>query len=121
MMHYHPLFSKVSTSSTIANSELSWYSPGKVMCLRISGDYAVEDSRQFNAAIIEELDQSPDDLVLLIDATEMNRPYHFDQIRATQTYKDHRKLKRIYIAAGDHLVKLALMIIFNLSRAQLHV
>lgn len=91
------------------------------MCLRISGDYAVEDSRQFNAAIIEELDQSPDDLVLLIDATEMNRPYHFDQIRATQTYKDHRKLKRIYIAAGDRLVKLALMIIFNLSRAQLHV
>lgn len=110
-----------SSTGTDTSVALSWHVPGRVMCLRINGDYRVEDSRQVNAAIIEELDQSQDDLVLLIDATVMNRPYHFDQIRATQTYKDHRKLKYIYIAAGDRLVKLALMIIFNLSRAHLNV
>lgn len=102
-----------------AHSELSWYLPGKVMCLRISGDYALEDSTRINAAIIEELEQSPNDLSLLIDATEMTRPYHFSQLRTTQNYKDHHRLQHLYIVTGDRLVKLALMIIFNVSRAQL--
>lgn len=110
-----------SSTGNDTSFALSWHIPGRVMYLRINGDYRVEDSRQVNAAIIEELDQSPDDLVLLIDATVMNRPYHFDQIRATQTYKDHWKLQSIYVVTKDRLVKLALIIIFNISRAHLHL
>lgn len=111
-------------SSTIEShtaSDLSWYFPGKAICLRISGDYTLEYSRQVNSTIIEELEQSQEDLILLIDATAMNRPYNFDQIRATQIYMDHQKLKHIYVVTKDRLVKLAMMIVFNVSRAHLHL
>lgn len=100
---------------------LSWYVPGKVLRLYIPGDYSLEDSRFVNALILRELDQSQDDLILLIDATQMNRPYNFDQIRATQTYQNHPKLKYIYTATADRVVKLGMLIIFNISRAQLHL
>ncbi|MBL8131331.1 MAG: hypothetical protein JNL42_05705 [Anaerolineae bacterium] len=104
-----------------AHAELFWHMPGKVMCLRITGDYTLEHSREINATLTDELDQCHDELVLLIDAAAMNRPYHFDQIRTSQTYRDHPRLKHIYVATKDRLVKLALMIIFNISRAHLHV
>jgi hypothetical protein len=51
----------------------------------------------------------------------MNRPYNFNEIRAAQTYMDHRQLKNIYVATNDRLVKLAMMVIFNMGRAYLHV
>lgn len=111
----------LSTAESCTHPELSWYLPGKVMCLHISGDYTLEDSRQINATIIEELEHRQEDLVLVIDAMKMNRPYHFDQIRATQTYMDHQHLKHIYAVTTDRVVKLALMIIFNISRAHLHL
>jgi hypothetical protein len=103
------------------DSELSWYFPGKAMRLRISGDYPLESSLKINSAIIEELEKSQGDLTLLIDATEMNRPYNFDQIRGSQSYMDHQNLRHICIVTRDRLVKLAMMVIFNTSRAQLHM
>lgn len=111
----------LSTAGSCTHSKLSWYLPDKVIYLHISGDYTLEDSRQVNTAIIEELEHRQEDLVLVIDAMEMNRPYNFDQIRSTQTYMNHQNLKHIYAVTTDRVVKLALMIIFNISRAQLYL
>lgn len=101
--------------------ELSWRVPGKVLSLSLSGKYTVENAKAVNQLITKELDQSQSPLLLVIDALNMERPYHFDSIRALQTYMDHQNLKHIYIVAADKVVKLSMMVIFNLSRARLHM
>ena len=101
--------------------ELTWHVPGKVLLLRISGEYSVEDARHTNTQLLAHLDASTDNLYILINAMEMIRPYNFVAIRNTLTFMDHAKLKSIYVAASDRLVKLSMMVIFNLSRAGLHI
>ncbi|MEL6525609.1 MAG: hypothetical protein AAFQ07_07860 [Chloroflexota bacterium] len=51
----------------------------------------------------------------------MQRPYNFGEVRATQHYIDHQRLGGIYVATRDHLIKLSMMVIFNLSRANLFI
>jgi len=100
---------------------LTWHESNKALWLTLSGDYLPEEAKEVNRLILEELDQSQSSLLLLIDATRMNRSYRFSDIRAVQTFMDHLKLKSIYVAADDRLVKLSMMIIFNLSRASLYI
>jgi hypothetical protein len=99
--------------------ELSWYIPDRVLSLGISGKYTLEDARQVNLLILQELDRISKPLILFIDAMGMQRPDNFQGIRSTQTYMNHQKLKRIVVAANDRVVKLAMMVIFNISRADL--
>ena len=101
--------------------ELSWRVPGKVLSLSLSGTYTLEAAEEVNRLINDKLDASQSPLMLVIDALEMERPYHFDRIRAIQTYMDHQNLKHIYIVAADNVVKLAWLVIFNLGRARLQV
>ena len=100
--------------------ELNWQVPDKVLFLRLSGDYVLDDAREVNRLITKELDARQEALSLLIDVTEMNRPVNFVGIRTVQTYMQHRNLQHIYIAASDRLVKLAMIVIFNLGWAYLH-
>ena len=97
--------------------ELSWHIPGKVMLLSLSGEYSLEDAKAVNLSIMDELARSRVPLMLLIDAAQMARPLNFQELRATQTYMDHGNLKRIVVVAHDRLVKLAMMVIFNLGHA----
>lgn len=101
--------------------ELSWYIPNRILYLSILGDYALDDARLVNRNIIEELENSPHDLMLFIDGMEMKRLHNFQEIRSSQEYMDHPKLKRIFVATNDRLVKLAMMVIFNLSHAYLTI
>ena len=101
--------------------ELNWHVPDKVLFLRLSGDYLLDDAREVNRLITKELDARQEALSLLIDVTEMNRPVNFVGIRTVQTYMQHRNLQHIYIAASDRLVKLAMIVIFNLGWAYLHM
>jgi chromosome condensin MukBEF MukE localization factor len=71
--------------------------------------------------VTRELDQSNAQLSILIDVRKMRRPVNFVNIRATQTFMDHRKLQHIYVAASDRLVKLSMIVIFNLGKAYLHM
>lgn len=100
--------------------ELSWYVPDKVLCLSLSGDYSVQEAKQANQLIVDELARCQSPLSLLIDAGKMRRPYNFQELRVTQTYMDHDMLKRIVVVAEDRLVLLAMMVIFNLGRAYLN-
>ena len=97
---------------------LSWYLP-RVLQLTITDDYTLEDVNTVNEQINEELDDAKSNLLLLIDVSKMNRPYNFTVIRDRQTFKDHHNLQHIYVVASDNIIKLAMMVIFHLSRAQL--
>ena len=101
--------------------ELSWRIPGKVLSLSLSGTYTLEAAEEVNRLINDRLNASQSPLMLLINALEMDRPYHFERIRALQTYMDHENLKNIYIVAVDNVVKLSLLVIFNLGRARLQL
>ncbi len=100
---------------------LNWHTPGKVLQLTLSGDYPVEEAQEVNDVILSVLTKTNSPHFLLIDATQMTRPRNFKAIRAVQNYMDHRQLKHIYVVTTDNLVKLAMMVIFNLSRATLHM
>lgn len=101
--------------------ELSWYAPHVALYLRIEGNYSLQEAQEVNSLLLPELDHSPDNLVLVLDATNWQHPINLDQIRNSQTYKDHPKLKHIYVVAKDDSAALATQIIFNISRACLHV
>jgi hypothetical protein len=101
--------------------ELTWHTPHKVLLLTLHGNYTVENAGKVNQLITDELDRSKTALIILIDAVEMNRPYNFEYIRAVQTFMNHRQLKHIVIVCGDRLIKLAMLVIFNLATAHLSI
>jgi hypothetical protein len=101
--------------------ELGWHIPDEVLLLTLSGDYPVNEAKEVNRLILDQLQQADKQLSVLIDAMALNRPYNFSEIRAVQTFMDHDKLAHIYVSAGDRLVRLAMMVIFNFSRAYLHL
>lgn len=112
-----------SNTSLAKNStyELDWYRPGKILHLKLSGNYQEKDAAMVNKVIETELAKAREPLFLLIDAMQLQRPHNFKSVRSAQTFMDHKSLKHIYVAAGDRLVKLAMMVIFNLSRAPLTI
>ncbi|MEO1288218.1 MAG: hypothetical protein AAFV93_10650 [Chloroflexota bacterium] len=101
--------------------ELAWHIEDQALLLTISGHYTLLDARDANKHILDMLEKSSNTLALLIDATTMQRPYNFGEIRATQHYMDHQRLDGIYVATRDRLIKLSMMVIFNLSRANLFI
>lgn len=101
--------------------ELSWQVYGEVLLLSISGNYTLEDAKEADILINQKLNDSQGNLSLFIDAMNMDRPLNFQQIRESQTYMDHQRLARIFVVASDKLIKLSMMVIFHLARAQFRV
>ncbi len=101
--------------------DLAWHTLNRVLILTIQGDYALDDAQVVNRLVLDQLNLCQSPLSIIIDARKMSRPYNFNEIRAAQTYMDHRQLKHIYTVAGDPVVKLAMMVIFNLCRAHFHI
>lgn len=101
--------------------KIDWYEPERALLLRITGEYSLEDAKSANKQLIEDLDNAEQRIYVLIDAMTMARPHNFVEIRGAQSFMDHKNLKSIYVAANDRLVKLSMMVIFNLSRAGLHI
>jgi hypothetical protein len=114
-MNMAPLQSTHITSACT----LTWDVPDKILLLTIIGDYTPTAATTVNAQIKAALDEAQTPLILLIDAMQMARPYYFPQIRATQTFINHRKLYHLVVGTNDKLVMLAMMIIFNLSTCPL--
>ena len=97
--------------------KLTWQIPRKALRLSLSGEYTIANAKEVNQQISEMLDENNSAAALLIDATAMKPSYGFDQIRASQKYMDHPKMKLILVASKEKLVTLSLMIIFNSGRA----
>lgn len=98
--------------------ELSWEIPGRLLALRLNGHYTIEEAEIVNQVITEKLNQADERLMLLVDGTNMKRPYNFEMIRSSQTYMNHKNLKMLFVIAEDKLIRLSLMVIYNLSKAQ---
>ncbi len=100
---------------------VSWYVEDRIILLSIIGDYSAADAKAANHEISDILDNTDRPLLLLIDASRMDRPFNFQRIRALQTFMNHQRLKHIFVVADDKLVTLAMMVIFNMGRAYLHM
>lgn len=100
---------------------LIWHIQNEALLLTLSGDYPIHEAKTVNNLILDELEQTQTPLSLLINAMQLNRLYNFADIRSVQTFMDHPMLKNILVASDDRLVKLAMMVIFNLSRANLYI
>ena len=98
--------------------KLSWKLPGQVMTLNINGHYAIDEAQAINQIITDELEKTSGGLMLVIDASDMKRPVNFEMIRASQTFMDHEKLTMLIVVAKDKLIRLSLMVIFNLTKAK---
>jgi len=99
--------------------ELVWHTKGKVLLLTLEGAYLLEDAIKVNELVLDQLEQAQTPMILLIDAMKHNPPHNFADIRATQTFQDHHMLSNILVLTDDRIIKLAMMIIFNLSKANL--
>lgn len=97
--------------------KLTWQIPRKALLLTLSGEYTLANAKEVNQQITDLLDENNSAAILLIDATAMKPSYGFDQIRASQKYMDHPKMKTILVASKEKLVTLSMMIIFNAGRA----
>lgn len=97
--------------------QLSWHLPDQVLALSLSGEYTLPEAEEVNDFVGRELKRVKRPITLLIDATHMERPHNFQELRAAQTYMYHRYLDHIMVASNDKVIKLAMMIIFNMSRA----
>jgi len=97
--------------------QLSWHIPDQVLALDISGEYTLNEAEAVNTIVGRELKQVKRPITIIIDATYMERPRNFQELRAAQNYMHHRYLDHIMVASDDKVIKLAMMIIFNMSRA----
>lgn len=100
--------------------QLTWHIPEKVLLLTLTGEYSLQDAKDVNLHILHEIEQSAGSIILLIDVLQMNRPFNFTNIRDAQTYISHPRLQDIFVITDDRLMKLAMIVIFNLTRAHLH-
>lgn len=97
--------------------KLTWHDPGKVLLLTLTGDYSFAEAKEVNEQMLDYLDSCQQPLRLLIDTIHMSRPHNFNEIRTAQTFMNHLQLKSITIVTHDRLVKLSMMVIFNMGRA----
>lgn len=94
--------------------------PRKVLYLVLCGHYTLDEAMEVNRLICEELDKSQSSLNIFIDVTQMQKPYNFSAIRNVQTFINHPQLFSIFVISEDRLMRLSMMVIFNLALAQLH-
>lgn len=95
--------------------------PQKVLYLVLSGDYTLDEAMEVNRLICDELDKNQSPLNIFIDVTQMQKPYNFSTIRNVQTFINHPQLFCIFVISDDRLMRLSMMVIFNLAQAQLHL
>ena len=101
--------------------ELNWHMPGKVLYLVLSGHYTHDEAEKVNQLIHDELDKNQTSLNIFIDVTRMQKPHNFATIRNAQTFINHPRLHCIFVIAEDRLMRLSMMVIFNLAQAQLYL
>jgi|GEM_PF-5119455 len=101
--------------------ELSWDTDNTIIVVKLWDDYTIADSKSLAQQILEILEDAPYPMSLVIDAIQLLPPRHFTDLRTTQNYMYHDMLERIYIATGNRVVKLSMLMIFNLGNVPFKV
>jgi len=107
-------------TATRAGYKLSWLIPQRVMYLRLSGTTTLEELENINRFISSGLEETSEQVALVIDATDSNGfAVGIDQLRASQRYGQHPRLKSIIVLGTNKLIRLMLVIVFNVATASL--
>jgi anti-anti-sigma regulatory factor len=97
--------------------KLFWRSSDRVLILTLSGEISLEDFSQVSEDIEVMLKSVSDPLVLMIDATQVRLSKNgLSQIRKSQSYADNKLIEHLFIVASDKIIRLTLLLVFNLSR-----
>lgn len=99
--------------------KVTWHN--RALVLTLSGHYTVDEAAEANQFILNYINQSQAQFCIIIDTTEMNRPFNFGDIRKAQTFMDSSQISHICIVSGDRLIRLSMMVIFNLCKARVHL
>ena len=99
-----------------------WLLPQQVLCVELEGALSLDDFNKINQAIIDHLGDETENrrVGLVVDATRPSQiPQLVAQLRVSQTYVLRRDLKFILIAGQNKLMRLLMMLTFNLCRPSL--
>jgi len=102
--------------------QIFWRVPQQLLCLELEGDLSITDFNYINQAVIDHLgvETANRPVALVVDIT---RPGHIStavaQLRETQTYVLRRDLSVILVVGNNKLLRLMLLLTFNLCRPSL--
>jgi hypothetical protein len=99
-----------------------WHVPQQVIYMEIAGDLNLNDFHQINRAVTDLLDdvRSSQNVALLVDITQPGTtPQLFAQLKESQTYLLRRDLKFIVVAGSNKLMRLMMLLTFNLRKPSL--
>ncbi len=99
-----------------------WQVPHQFLYLELEGYLSLDDFMQINLTVNDLLSAEVKDrqVTLVIDITRpCTAPKAFAQLKASQTYLMRRDLKYILVVGSNKLMRLMMMLTFNLSKPSL--
>ncbi len=102
--------------------QVFWQAPHRVLCVKLEGAMSLDDFIQINQAVNDHLGDETTNrsVALLVDITRpANTRERFEQLKASQTYILRRDLKFILVVGNNKLMRLMMLLIFNLSKPSL--
>jgi hypothetical protein len=107
-------------TTTRAGYKLSWLVPQRVMYLRLSGTTTLDELENINQFICSGLEETSEQVALVIDTTDSKGfAVGVEQLRASQRYGQHPRLKSIIVLGSNKLIRLMLVIVFHVATASL--
>lgn len=99
---------------------LTWQVPASIMHLRLIDQITLSDFVEIDLAVSSQLEQCDPYAILLVDISHARSlPIAIEQIRSSQNYARDPRLKWLLIIGMNKLVRLTLLVVFNLSRANI--
>lgn len=100
--------------------DVYWDVPGYVLCLKLIDAVTLEEFIEIDSLISKHLSNTHTRTAIVIDITAARHvPFPSDQLRASQSYTQHPMLKWLVVVGGNKLLRLMMLLTFNLSRASL--
>lgn len=102
--------------------QISWLVPSKVLHLHLKDEVTLEDFHAINEQVKLFMAEGDQRLALIVDMNQTRRvSYNVEQIRASQQYAQDARLDWILVVGSNKLLRLTMMVIFNLARAPLQL
>jgi len=100
--------------------QISWMNPPSVLHLKLEGTVKQQDYAEISNSLTKAMDEGSEQIALVIDIIETKGvPFPNENIRAMQTFTRHPHLKWIILVGENKLIRLMLMLTFNISKLNL--
>lgn len=102
--------------------EISWMSEPSVLQLRLQGAISLDEFEEIGQAVDAEINRYNSRMALIIDISQTTSITHaVERVREAQHYAHNSRLKWLLIVGSNKLMRLTMLVIFNLSRAQIQL